>query len=193
MSEFILASGSSRRHSLLNQLDLAYRISIPDINEMTEPNESPEIYVCRMARSKALQVFETTEYDLSILAADTIITLSNEIIGKPIDVQHAKNILQKLSAAEHNVLTALYLKTQNENYKAIVKTKVKFRPLSSIEINAYCLTDEPYDKAGAYAIQGLASSFIEYISGSYTNVMGLPLLELTELLRQAKLYDLNTV
>ncbi|MGH1537534.1 MAG: Maf family protein [Gammaproteobacteria bacterium] len=193
MSEFILASGSSRRHSLLNQLDLAYRISIPDINEMTEPNESPEIYVCRMARSKALQVFETTEYDQSILAADTIITLSNEIIGKPIDVQHAKNILQKLSAAEHNVLTALYLKTQNENYKAIVKTKVKFRPLSSIEINAYCLTDEPYDKAGAYAIQGLASSFIEYISGSYTNVMGLPLLELTELLRQAKLYDLNTV
>ena len=185
----ILASGSNRRHTLLNQLNLEHRISVPRIDETAEIGELPENYVYRMARTKAMQEYESFSDSHTVLAADTIISLYGEIIGKPKDFQHAKNILQKLSAVEHDVLTALYLKTQNNDYEAMVRTKVKFRQLTSSEIHTYCLTDEPYDKAGAYAIQGLASSFVEYITGSYTNVIGLPLLEFRQLLQQANLYD----
>ncbi len=191
MCKFILASGSSRRQTLLKQLNLEYRVSVPSIAETPRLGELPEIYVCRMAKNKALQVFDSLSGSKAVLAADTIISLSGEIIGKPKGIQHAKKILKKLSAVEHDVLTALYLKTQNNEYEAMVRTKVKFRQLTSSEIHAYCLTDEPYDKAGAYAIQGLASSFVEYISGSYTNVIGLPLLELRQLLQQANLCNLD--
>ena len=166
---------------------------MPNIDEQAELGESPENYVCRMARIKALQEFKYLSDSQTVLAADTIISLSGEIIGKPRDIQHAKKILQKLSAVEHDVLTALYLKTQNNDYEVMVRTKVKFRQLTSSEIHAYCLTDEPYDKAGAYAIQGLASSFVEHITGSYTNVIGLPLLELRQLLQKANLYNFDAL
>jgi septum formation protein len=138
-----------------------------------------------------LAVYESLLASQAVLAADTIIALDGEIIGKPESIQHAKSILQKLSAVEHEVLTALCLKTQNNNYEMMVKTKVKFRQLNNSEIDVYCLSDEPYDKAGAYAIQGLASSFVEYISGSYTNVMGLPLADVCSLLKQADLYNFD--
>jgi len=193
MRELILASGSSRRHSLLNKLNIEYRVCAPNIDEGVMVGEAPADYVCRMARNKALAVFEMFTTSQVVLAADTIISLREEIIGKPKDLQHAKNILQKLSAVEHEVLTALCLKTQDHDYEAMVVTKVKFRQLTVSEIGAYCLTDEPYDKAGAYAIQGLASSFVEYISGSYTNVMGLPLSELCGLLEQTNLYNFDDV
>ena len=191
MCKFILASGSSRRQTLLKQLNLEYRVSVPSIAETPRLSEMPEIYVYKITKNKALQVFDSLSGSKAVLAADTIISLSREIIGKPKGIQHAKKILKKLSAVEHDVLTALYLKTQNHEYEAMVKTKVKFRKLTSSEIYAYCLTGEPYDKAGAYAIQGLASSFVEYISGSYTNVIGLPLLELRQLLQQANLCNLD--
>ena len=193
MRELILASGSSRRHSLLNKLNLEYRICEPNIDEGVIVGEASTEYVCRMARNKALAAFELFTTGQIVLAADTIISLREEIIGKPKDMQHAKNILQKLSAVEHEVFTALCLKTQNHDYESIVVTKVKFRQLTVFEIDAYCLTDEPYDKAGAYAIQGLASSFVEYISGSYSNVIGLPLSELCGLLEQANLYNFDDV
>jgi len=193
MRELILASGSSRRHSLLNKLNLEYRICAPNIDEGVMIDEAPAKYVCRMARNKALAVFEMFATGQVVLAADTIISLHDKIIGKPKDMQHAKNILQKLSAVEHEVLTALCVKTQDHEYEAMVVTKVKFRQLAVSEIRAYCLTDEPYDKAGAYAIQGLASSFVEYISGSYTNVKGLPLLELCDLLERTNLYNFDDV
>lgn len=189
MSELILASGSSRRHSLLKQLNLEYRVCVPSIDESAMVGEAPAEYVCRIACAKALAVYESLLASQVVLAADTIIALGAEIIGKPENIQHAKNILQKLSAVEHEVLTALCLKTQDSYYQKIVRTKVKFRQLSKNEIDAYCLSDEPYDKAGAYAIQGLASAFVEYISGSYTNVMGLPLADVRNLLKQANLYD----
>ena len=191
MHELILASGSSRRHSLLDQLHLEYRVCKPSIDESILEGEDPVEYVCRMARNKAQAIFQTASLKHAVLAADTIISSHGEIIGKPEDVQHAKNILQTLSAVEHEVLTALHLKMQHEDYKKLVRTKVKFRLLGNDEINAYCLTKEPYDKAGAYAIQGLAASFVEYISGSYTNVMGLPLSAVSALLKQANLYNFN--
>lgn len=193
MRELILASGSSRRHSLLNQLGLRYRIRVPNIDECAMAGEAPTEYVCRIAGIKALAVYESLPVSQVVLAADTIIALHTEIIGKPQNIQHAKSILQKLSAVEHEVITALYLKTQDNDYETMVRTKVKFRQIKNSEIDAYCLTDEPYDKAGAYAIQGLASSFVEYISGSYTNVMGLPLSDLCSLLKQADLYNFDDV
>jgi len=193
MRELILASGSSRRHSLLKQLNLEYRVCVSNIDESAMVGEAPTEYVCRIARVKALAVYESLMASQVVLAADTIIALDGKIIGKPENIQHAKSILQKLSAAEHEVLTALCLKTQDHDYETMVSTKVKFRQLTNSEIEAYCLTHEPYDKAGAYAIQGLASSFVEYISGSYTNVMGLPLSDVCSLLKQASLYNFDDV
>ncbi len=193
MRELILASGSSRRHSLLKQLNLEYRVCVSNIDESAMVGEAPIEYVCRIARVKALAVYESLLASQVVLAADTIIALDGEIIGKPENIRHAKSILQKLSAVEHEVLTGLCLKTQNNIYEKMVKTKVKFRQLNNSEIDAYCLSDEPYDKAGAYAIQGLASSFIEYIFGSYTNVMGLPLADVRSLLIQADLYKFDDV
>lgn len=185
MRELILASSSSRRNSLLKQLILEYRVCVSSIDESVMMGEAPKEYVCRIARSKALAVYESLLASGLVLAADTIIALDGEIIGKPENIQHAKSILLKLSAVEHEVLTALCLKTQDNNYEMMARTKVKFRQLTNGEIDAYCLTAEPYDKAGAYAIQGLASSFVEYISGSYTNVMGFPLSDVYSLLKQA--------
>jgi len=187
MCELILASGSSRRHSLLSQLDLSYIISVPDIDESVLSGERADAYVARIANSKAEVVFENSSTQQVVLAADTIISYFDEILGKPKNSDEARAILQKLSGNKHEVLTAVCLKTQEAMFEAIESTKVTFRPLSNSEIDAYCATDEPYDKAGAYAIQGLASSFVEYISGSYTNVMGLPLTTVSSLLVQAEL------
>lgn len=190
MCELILASGSSRRHSLLNRLNLDYSVLVPDIDESVAKGERAPKYVARVAHSKALAVSEKTSVKQAVLAADTTISWQQEIIGKPKDIQQAKSILQKLSANEHEVLTALCLITNDSVFETIVATKVKFKNLSADEIEAYCLTSEPYDKAGGYAIQGLASSFIEYIEGSYTNVMGMPLTSVCDLFAKAKLENL---
>lgn len=193
MCELVLASGSSRRHALLKQLNLEYRIVVPNVDEAVITDELATEYVCRIAKTKALNVYKNVLDNESVLAADTIISLHGEVIGKPKDTQHAKKILQKLSAVEHEVLTALCLKQQDCCYEALVVTRVKFKRLTNNQITAYCLTDEPYDKAGAYAIQGLAASFVEYIIGSYTNVMGLPLSDVCSLLKQANLYKFDHV
>jgi septum formation protein len=189
MHEFILASGSSRRHSLLNRLNQKYSICVPNINEAVLAGEAASEYVCRMARTKALVIYQTLPSKLAVFAADTIISLDGEIIGKPDSREQANRILQKMSATEHEVLTALCLNTKFDRFEMIVRTKVKFRMLTAHEIGRYCTTEEPYDKAGAYAIQGLGASFVEYFTGSYTNVIGLPLFEAWELLKQANLYN----
>jgi len=199
MYELILASGSSRRHSLIDQLNLKYCVCVSNINEHVREGELPEEYVSRMACEKAVAVSRAITLEDSrhvdkvssmlhvILAADTIVTLNGEILGKPKDFQAAKRCLQKLSSEEHEVLTALYFKKQNDDHQVLVRTKVKFRSLSDEEIEAYCQSEEPYDKAGAYAIQGYAASFVEYISGSYTNVVGLPLLAVHKLIKHSDL------
>jgi septum formation protein len=191
MRELILASGSSRRHLLIDQLNLAYRVCVSNIDENTVVGELPEDYVCRMARTKAQAISQLIGQDLStnqvILAADTIIALDGEILGKPKNVQHAKYTLQKLSDNKHDVLTALHVESQEGEFQKVVRSSVKFKLLDDNVIETYCLTAEPYDKAGAYAIQGAGASFIEYLSGSYTNVVGLPLLAVCELLKKCKI------
>jgi len=182
-----LASGSNRRRQLLGLLNLSFSVQVPDVNESLVGNEKPIEYVARLARSKAQVIYKSLADSQTVLAADTIVSLDEEIIGKPENAQHAKRILQKLSSVEHDVITGLCLKYAGNNHQTEVLSKVKFRQLSNSEISSYCLTDEPYDKAGAYAIQGKAARFVEYISGSYTNIMGLPLLEVYMLLKRANL------
>lgn len=200
MRELILASSSSRRQYLMDQLNLEYRVCVSNIDESIFAGELPEEYVSRMACTKAevvsrLIANESSVNKLSanesfrhqiILAADTIIAMDGKILGKPKDAQDAKETLVKLSDAKHDVLTALYLKTDKVDYKSLVRSGVKFKLLENIELEAYCSTTEPYDKAGAYAIQGAGASFVEYLSGSYTNVVGLPVQAVCELLKKCK-------
>ena len=191
MRELILATGSSRRHALIDRLNLEYRVCVSNIDESIVEGELPEDYVCRMARTKAQIVFQSNEKgsstDQIVLAADTIIALNGEILGKPKNVKHAKTILQKLSDTEHEVLTALHVETIEGVYKNLNRSHVKFKLLDDNEIEAYCMTTEPYDKAGAYAIQGAGASFVEYLLGSYTNVVGLPMLAVCELLKKCEI------
>ena len=123
--------------------------------------------------------------DYYVLAADTTITLDGDIIGKPTDREQCRCILEQLSARQHLVLSAVALATADDVTVRLVQNRVSFRAISAAEIASYCACDEPMDKAGAYAIQGKAAIFIEYLEGSYSAVMGLPLYETAELLRGA--------
>ena len=185
--ELILASASSRRCELLNLLDIIYTAHVPNVDETATIQEHPSEYVQRIARAKANAVRRSTATHLPVLAADTVVTIDGVMIGKPKDRQSVKLSIQKLSGRKHKVLTAVSLLTKTGMYEAMSETIVKFRHISSSEVDAYSLTQEPYDKAGAYAIQGFAASFVEYFLGSYTNVIGLPLLETQILLDKASL------
>ena len=185
MHDLILASGSSRRCSLLDLLCLRYSVHIPNVDESCLPDEKPSKYVERVARLKAQSIYEKFSKH-SVLAADTIVSSDEIIIGKPNSIQNAKEILHKLSGNMHDVYTAIYLLCSDGGYHKLVKSTVKFKVLTDTEIEDYCMTNEPYDKAGAYAIQGAAVRFIEFVSGSYTNVIGLPLLETHEILMNHK-------
>ena len=191
MRELILASSSSRRHSLLKKLGIDYSVVVPNIDETPLFAESPEEYVKRMAQSKARFTSNRENHSALILAADTVISFAGKIIGKPENNEDAKRILQMFAGKEHEVLTGVCCKTMKVEFNRLVRSLVKLKRLSEQEIDIYCLTQEPYDKAGAYAIQGEAARFIEYVSGSYTNVVGLPMLEVAELLKQAKLTLIN--
>ncbi len=187
--ELILASTSSRRRKLLDQLGILYTSQVPIVDELPVAQEKPARYVRRFARAKAEDVWASSMQCLPVLAADTIIALDEVILGKPQDRQMAEHYLNMLSGREHLVLTALCLRTQQGVNESVVKIMVKFRDITPSELEAYCSTQEPYDKAGAYAIQGLAAAFVEYITGSYTGVVGLPLPELRLLLQQSSLTD----
>ncbi len=186
--KLILASASCRRGELLEKIGINYKRIVPNINENPLSTESAMNYVRRLAYNKAQNIWKSSKMTFPVLGADTIISLNDSILGKPRDPFDAVSCLKKLSWREHQVITGLCIWTNIMSYDSLVETSVKFRVLTTPEINAYCSTDEPYDKAGSYAIQGQASNFIEYVSGSYTNVMGLPLKELRVLLTQAEFY-----
>lgn len=159
-----------------------------DIDESGLPGESASEYVCRMATTKARVAAEQIaglQGSYVVLAADTTIALDDDIIGKPADRDQCRCILEQLSARQHLVLTAVALATPENIALRLTSNQVSFRALSAQEIKSYCATTEPMDKAGAYAIQGKAAMFIDYLEGSYSAVMGLPLFETAELLRNA--------
>ena len=179
-----LASVSPRRHELLAQIGVPHTVVAADIDESVRTGEAPRDYVLRMARQKALTVRERGA-TLPVLAADTTVVLDNTIFGKPRDRDDGLAMLGRLSGRTHEVLTAVALANSRDVTLRLSVSTVRFRGLSSEECAAYWETGEPRDKAGGYAIQGVAAVFIESLSGSYSGVMGLPLFETGELLRAA--------
>ena len=185
-----LASASPRRAELLRQIGVEFEVYAVDIDETRLPGEKDRDYVCRLARAKAEHAaaeLSAEQLRCAILAADTAISLDGDIIGKPADRAQCRCILDRLSAREHIVLSAVALATPCGVALRLSENRVRFRALSAAEIKLYCASAEPMDKAGAYAIQGKAAMFIEHLEGSYSAVMGLPLFETAELLRNSDL------
>lgn len=178
----ILASASPRRREILTAAGIPFRVAPSGIDEEPEPGETAESYVRRLARDKALAL-ECGEDDI-ILAADTVVTIDGEILEKPRDAADARRMLRLLSGREHEVITGVCLRTASRERVAHERTAVHFVPLSEREIDDYVASGEPLDKAGAYAIQGLASKFIDRIEGCYFNVVGLPVALVYRLLKE---------
>ena len=176
---FILASGSKRRVELLNQICIKPDLILtPDINETSYSRELPINYVKRMSVEKN-KVFQSRYRQSIILTADTVVSLGNRILPKTIDVNMAEECLKLISGRRHKVLTSFVLYTPYLPLKVkIIQSIVKFKRLHSDEIDYYLKSNEWEGKAGGYAIQGIAATFINFLSGSYSNVVGLPLAEL---------------
>lgn len=181
----ILASQSPRRRELLSQLGVRFTCQVSDIDESALNNESPAELVLRLANDKAQDIFSKTPENAWVLGADTIVVVDNVILGKPKNQTDATGMLQLLSGQTHQVMTAVALLGENFSECVNVISRVTFRELDEVEINNYWHTQEPQDKAGSYAIQGLAAQFISHLDGSYSGVMGLPLFETAQLLKQA--------
>jgi septum formation protein len=171
----ILASSSPRRAELLRAAGIDFTVRAADVDEAIRPNEPPLDYVARLSREKARAVFHGAGADVLALGADTTVVINGEILGKPADAEDAGRMLRALSGQWHEVLTGVTLARADRTLSAVSSTRVKFAELSDAEIEWYISTGEPMDKAGAYAIQGRASLFIERIEGSYSNVVGLPM------------------
>ena len=175
-----LASASPRRRELLTQIGVAHEVlrvpAPPGEDEPQHPGESAADYVRRTARDKALRgrdwMHSQALPHLPLLAADTTVILEGAVLGKPADRDDALRILRALSGAAHEVHTAVAVWTGDQLLEAVSITQVRMRDLDEEEIGRYCDSGEPFGKAGAYGIQGLAGTFISHISGSYTGVMG---------------------
>jgi septum formation protein len=168
----ILASRSPRRAELLKAAGFAFTVRVADIDETPRKDESPPDYVLRLAHEKAHAVPRAA--DEVILAADTTVVLNSEILGKPTDHADATRMLTALAGRRHEVITGICLLHNNHVITDLATTAVWFAPLTPEEIAEYVASGEPMDKAGAYAIQGLASRFVQRIDGEYSNVVGLP-------------------
>ena len=182
MQLLILASASPRRQELLAQLGVHFTVDPADIDESVRPAEGASAYVQRMAREKAAAVQCRREDGLSVLAADTTVVLEGDILGKPTDHFSGLGMLARLSGRTHSVFTAVCLMQGDECVEVAVETRVTFVTLSREVCERYLATDEPWDKAGSYGIQGLGGALVSRIEGSYSNVVGLPLAETWQLL-----------
>ena len=169
----VLASRSPRRRDLLVTAGIPFTIRVHEVEEILSPGETPEAYARRLARAKADASWENRNE--IVLGADTIVVLEPDVLEKPRDDADARAMLKRLSGREHMVITGICLRHPRGVEVDSVATSVRFAPLSDAEVDAYVATGEPLDKAGAYAIQGLASKFVERIDGCYFNVIGLPL------------------
>jgi septum formation protein len=182
----ILASASPRRRELLSRLAWPFTVMPADVDEQQHPGEAPLAYVVRLAQAKAAHIAPRFP-DALVLGADTVVVLDQQVMGKPADAAQAQQMLTQLSGRQHTVLTGLALLQHGQRLMRLesVSTQVHFRVLSAQEITQYIATDEPFDKAGAYAIQGYAAAFVASVDGCYTNVVGLPLRRTATLLHAA--------
>lgn len=181
---FVLASGSPRRAELLARAGLHFEIRATDVDESAHPGETPAALVRRLARSKA-RAGVAHAAGRPVLGADTIVVLDGELLGKPGDEREARSMLGRLAGREHTVITAVAVAQGERLDDRIVVTAVTMRAIDEEEITRYCASEEPYDKAGGYGIQGRAAAFISRVDGSYTGVMGLPMFETLSLLAGA--------
>lgn len=189
MTPLFLASGSPRRRELLTQIGVPFRVVSASIDETPHPDELPAAYVERLAREKARAGREqllasSPDSAFCVLGADTAVVLDDRILGKPVDEADALSMLMALSGREHEVLTAIALIEAGRCETRVVRSRVSFRTISQQEAARYWASGEPQDKAGGYAIQGLAAIFVVGLNGSYSGVVGLPVCETAELLGQ---------
>ena len=180
--EVILASQSPRRKELMGLFHIPFTVRVSDADETMPPELSPAEAVALVSRRKAEAV--PRQADDLVIAADTIVVLGEEILGKPKDPADARRMLHLLSGRDHQVMTGMTLLRGETAMVCTEITDIHFRPLSDREIDAYIRTGEPMDKAGSYGIQGGAALFAERLVGDYYNVMGLPVCRLGQLLRQ---------
>jgi septum formation protein len=183
MPALFLASASPRRRELLTQIGVPFSLLAVSIDETPIEAESPDVYVRRLAREKALAGLSLVD-DASacVLGADTTVVLDQQILGKPVDKADALATLQALSGREHQVMTAVALASGSGCMVRLVTSRVRFRPISADEAEAYWNSGEPQDKAGSYAIQGWGAIFVAALEGSYSAVVGLPLCETAQML-----------
>ena len=180
--EVILASQSPRRKELLGLFHIPFTVRVSDADETMEPGAAPAQQVALVSRRKAEAVPRGA--DDVVIAADTIVVLGDQILGKPKDAEDARRMLRLLSGRDHQVMTGMTLLRGAQCLTHTEITDIHFRPLTDREIDAYIRTGEPMDKAGAYGIQGGAALFASHLVGDYYNVMGLPVCRLGQLLRQ---------
>jgi septum formation protein len=186
----ILASASPRRRELLSLAGIPFRAVVSNVSERQHANEKAVTFTIRTARLKAAAVASRQPPGRWVLGADTSVVVDREVLGKPKNAADATRMLQLLSGRSHCVLTAVSLLQagQDQHFSLVCKTNVEFRELNPQIIAGYVATGEPLDKAGAYGIQGRGSFLVASISGSYTNVVGLPLCETVLLLEQAGIF-----
>lgn len=182
--DIILASQSPRRKELLTQMGLSYRVEAADIDEHMDRALPPDKLVEDISAEKAAAVAAAENPEAVIIAADTVVALDGEVLGKPHSEAEAAEMLRKLSGREHQVYTGFTVRRGERVVTGHQRTGVHFRPLSEQEIAAYVATGEPMDKAGAYGIQGFGALLVEGIQGDYFNVMGLPVCLLGENLKE---------
>ena len=186
----VLASASPQRKALLQQIGIDPLCVAADIDESHSDGESADDYVKRLAVGKCQSV-QLLHPESVIIAADTTISVGRHVLGKAVDFQEAKEILSLLSGTQHSVFTGVCVANSSAQKQLVCETVVEFGPLSAAEIKAYWESGEPQGKAGCYAIQGLGSVFVKSISGSYSNVVGLPLHEVSVLLQHFGIEILN--
>lgn len=182
MKRIVLASVSPRRAELLASAGVGFDVDAADVDESIRPGELPEPYVRRLAEAKSRAVAERHP-ESTVLAADTVVVLEGECLGKPRDAGEAAEMLRRLSGQVHEVLTGFTLRKAGRADTGVCRTRVAFRDLTEAEISAYVESGEPMDKAGAYGIQSGAAHMVRRVEGSYSNVVGLPLAEVVESLR----------
>jgi nucleoside triphosphate pyrophosphatase len=194
--ELILASASARRAEILRNAGFPFKVCPANVDEARLPNEPAEDYVLRVAIEKGRIAAETVaeaQNPAIIIAADTAVALGAHVFGKPASLESARSMLRTLSGQTHQVLTGLCLLTRPENREVsqVEITKVTFAELREPEIETYLVSGEPFDKAGAYGIQGIGGRYVTGIEGCYFNVMGLPLSRLWSALRSLGWTDAN--
>lgn len=174
MSRLILASASPRRYDLLaNRLGLAVEVQVPDVDETPQRAEAPVALVQRLAKRKA-EAIDAAPEDV-VIAADTLVIIQGDVLGKPGDAEEARSMLRRLNGETHSVLTAVCVRHDGRFATGVERSYIRIRRMSNEEIDWYVQTGEPMDKAGGYAVQGIGGIFVEHVEGSETAVIGLPL------------------